>query len=231
MEQLHVDDMKTPSGRVHTGALRGVILHDLIHQALLQAGEDSAVSTYVFNDMDPMDGLPRYLPKKEYLPQMGKPLFQIPAPALEQSGINFSNASSEEKNEFERADSFAQFYALDFIKAFRTLGCNQEIIWSHELYQSGQMDEIIRQALDQVDQIKQIYRDVAEYELSADWYPFQPICPNCGKIGTTEVYDWDGEQVSFKCKVDKVDWAQGCGYEGKISPFGGYGRLIGPDTG
>jgi lysyl-tRNA synthetase class 1 len=26
---FHVDDMKTPSGRVHVGALRGVILHDL----------------------------------------------------------------------------------------------------------------------------------------------------------------------------------------------------------
>ena len=27
IKQLHVDDMKTPSGRVHTGALRGVLLH------------------------------------------------------------------------------------------------------------------------------------------------------------------------------------------------------------
>jgi len=32
--QLHVDDMKTPSGRIHTGSLRGVVLHDLVAKAL-----------------------------------------------------------------------------------------------------------------------------------------------------------------------------------------------------
>ena len=30
-----VDDMKTPSGRMHVGSLRGVIIHDLIYKALL----------------------------------------------------------------------------------------------------------------------------------------------------------------------------------------------------
>jgi lysyl-tRNA synthetase class 1 len=226
VKQLHVDDMKTPSGRVHTGALRGVILHDLVHQVLLLRGLDETKGTYVFNDMDPMDGLPSYLPKEDYFKHMGKPLHQIPAPSLEESGIDFSHASAEEIEEFKNADSFAEFYALDFIKAFRNLGCRQDIIWSHELYQSGQMDEHIRTVLDNVDQIKQVYKDVADYELPENWYPFQVICPECGRVGTTETIDWDGEQVTFECKVDKVEWAQGCGYKGKISPFGGTGKLL-----
>ena len=29
-----IDDMKTPSGRIHVGSLRGVIVHDLIYKAL-----------------------------------------------------------------------------------------------------------------------------------------------------------------------------------------------------
>ncbi len=226
VKQLHVDDMKTPSGRVHTGALRGVILHDLVHQVLLLKGLEETKGTYVFNDMDPMDGLPSYLPKEEYFQHMGKPLYQIPAPSLEESGIDFTQASAEEIEEFKNADSFAEFYALDFIKAFRTLGCRQDIIWSHELYESGQMDEHIKTVLDNVDKIKQVYKDVADYELPENWYPFQVICPECGRVGTTETVDWDGEEVAFECKVDKVEWAQGCGYKGKISPFGGTGKLL-----
>ena len=33
-----VDDMKTPSGRIHVGALRGVVIHDLAYNALKEAG-------------------------------------------------------------------------------------------------------------------------------------------------------------------------------------------------
>ncbi|MFH1959298.1 MAG: hypothetical protein ABIJ22_03160, partial [Patescibacteria group bacterium] len=79
VKNLHVDDMKTPSGRVHTGALRGVLLHDLIAK-VLQKQNSKTISTYIFNDMDPMDGLPTYLSKEDYEQHMGKPLYKIPAP-------------------------------------------------------------------------------------------------------------------------------------------------------
>jgi len=51
------------------------------------------------------------------------------------------------------------------------------------------------------------------------------ICQNCGKVGTTRVYEWDGKVVSYKCEPNMVVWAKGCGHEGKISPFGGSGKL------
>ena len=73
-----VDDMKTPSGRIHAGALCGVVYHGLIHQLLLERGKKSTYS-YVFNDMDPMDGFPAYLPEK-FRAYMGQPLFKIPSP-------------------------------------------------------------------------------------------------------------------------------------------------------
>ena len=41
-----VDDMKTPSGRVHVGSLRGVIIHDLIFKALKDAGAKLKESKY-----------------------------------------------------------------------------------------------------------------------------------------------------------------------------------------
>ena len=224
--QLHVDDMKTPSGRVHTGSLRGVVLHDVVAKVLQEKAAQPVVSTYVFNDMDPMDGLPAYLDPVEYDQHMGKPLHRIPAPPLEKSGLDLTQTSVEEKTRFQTAKTMAQFYAQDFINAFRKLDCDQEIVWSHELYESGQMDEVIKLSLDHVDQIKKIYKEVADYELPAQWYPFQVICPQCGKVGTTLTIDWDGEQVTFECQPHKVAWAKGCGYQGKISPFGGTGKLL-----
>ncbi len=226
--QLHVDDMKTPSGRVHTGALRGVMIHDIVAKAAAAklASNGPVVSTYVFNDMDPMDGLPSYLSESIYQKHMGKPMFTIPAPPLAESGLDLSSASPEELAELQAASTFGELYALDFIHAFRRLGCDQQIVWSHELYQSGAMDEAIRTALDSVTKIKSIYKEVADYQLPARWYPFQVICQKCGKLGTTTVTDWNGSEVTYECQPNKVTWATGCGHEGSTSPFGGTGKLL-----
>jgi lysyl-tRNA synthetase class 1 len=229
--KLHVDDMKTPSGRVHTGSLRGVLLHDMIGTALLAAADQGTVtvpvvSTYVFNDLDVMDGLPHYLDQTEYSQHMGKPLAKIPAPPLEHCGIDLTNATAEELSDFKNARNFAEFYAYDFIHAFRKLGCAQEIVWSHELYESGQMNEVIRLALDNVEKFRSIYQRVADYKLPERWYPFQVVCPQCGKMGTTLTTDWDGAEVTFECQAHKVEWAEGCGHIGKVSPFDGRGKLL-----
>lgn len=223
---LHVDDMKTPSGRVHVGALRGVILHDLVAKALAATNHSKVVSTYVFNDMDPMDALPSYLDPATYSNQMGKPLFMIPPPPLNQSGIDFSNSTQQERDRYQKLSNFAEFYAEDFRDAFLRLGCHQQIIWSHQLYQSGQMNSLIKLVLDHADQVRAIYQEVANYQLPLDWLPFQVICPKCGKIGTTTASDWDGETVAYHCQPNKVSWAKGCDHQGRTSPFDGTGKLL-----
>src|SRR5450756_1789623 len=49
-----VNDSKSPSGTVHVGSLRGVVLHDAIHRALLGAGLEARF-LYGVDDMDAMD--------------------------------------------------------------------------------------------------------------------------------------------------------------------------------
>lgn len=200
-----VDDMKTPSGRVHVGALRGVMIHDFIFKALQKKGRQVKY-TYVFNDMDPMDALPGYLDKAKYEPHMGKPFFQIPAPDGE--------------------EPYSRYFANEFIQAFNSIGANPEILWSSELYQSGKMDQVIKIALDNVDKIRQVYKEIGHYDLPADWAPFQPICEQCGKVGTTTAYGWDGRHLHYRCEENKVAWAKGCGHQGIVSPFGGTGKLL-----
>ena len=55
-EQL-INDSKTPSGRAHVGALRGVLLHDAVFRAI-QANGTPVRYTFGVDDYDPVDELP-----------------------------------------------------------------------------------------------------------------------------------------------------------------------------
>lgn len=202
-----VDDMKTPSGRVHVGALRGVIVHDLAFRALKDAGVNTKY-TYVFEDHDPMDDIPSYLPRDKFEKYLGMPLFAIPSPEP-----GFKN--------------YAEYYALEFQNVFNAIGSYPEIIWTKDLYTSGKMNEGIRKCLDKAGVIRQIYEEMYKKPLPSNWYPFQLYCPECGKVSTTQVTDWDGEKVTYECIVDKVKWAKGCGAKGKVSPFSTAEAMVG----
>ncbi|HEX8965195.1 MAG TPA: lysine--tRNA ligase [Patescibacteria group bacterium] len=205
-----VDDAKTPSGKIHVGSLRGVVIHDLIYKCLLDIGVN-AKYTYIFEDQDPMDGLPVYLPKEKFEKYLGLPLFKVPSPE-------------------EGYKSFAHYYAEDFKKVFNAIGSEPEIIWGGDLYRSGKMNPLIKEALDKADDIKKIYEEIYKKDMPEKWYPFQPYCTNCGKVSTTTVTDWDGEQITFTCEENKVKFTKGCGFTGKMSPFSGGGEIVGKLT-
>ncbi|MBU0978852.1 lysine--tRNA ligase [Patescibacteria group bacterium] len=221
VNKLHVDDMKTPSGRVHVGSLRGVVLHDLVAKVLATKTDQPVTSTYVINDLDGMTKIPSYLDTKKYQPYIDKPLCQIPAPQITESGIDTSHIPSEEKKKLQEANSYAQLYAFDFIHAFRYLGCSQEIVWSHQLYESGQMNGVIKTSLDKAQVIKDIYTKVAEYDLPTNWYPFKSFDKDL-QSKKTLTQSWDGQKVEA-VSLDKD------GQELKrftTSPFDGSGKLM-----
>lgn len=194
-----VDDMKTPSGKIHVGALRGVVIHDLAYKALKDHGVNTKY-TYIFDNHDPMDGLPVYLDQEKYSQYLGFPLFKVPSPV-------------------EGYENYADYYAKDFMEVFTKIGCHPEILWSTDIYKSGKMNDLIRLSLDRKDEIKKIYEEMYSNKLNDNWYPFQIYCTNCGKVSTTQVTGWDGELVSFICPVYRLDWTNGCGFEGKANPF------------
>jgi len=200
------DDMKTPSGRVHVGSLRGVIVHDLIYKALKDI-EVNAKFSYVFNDMDPMDGMPSYLDANKWGKHMGEPLYKIPSP---EPGFK----------------SFADYFAKEFISVFNSINCHPQIIWSSELHRAGKMNEVIKLILDKADVVRDIYKKVVKKDRASNWFPYNPICEKCGKIGTTSVYKWDGKYVYYKCEEKMVEWAEGCGYEGQVEPINENGKLV-----
>lgn len=201
----HIDDMFTPSGYAHVGSLRGPILHDLMYKVLKQQRE-KAVFTYVFNDFDPIDGLPDEL-KRDFLKYLGVPMRLAPSPD-------------------GKARSFADYFAEDFKKVLNKLGCEAEYLSSWDMYHEGRFNGVIKEALDNAYQIQDIYQEIAgSFKKKINWYPFQVICPSCRKLGTTKVTGWDGVKVVFSCEENLVSWAKGCGYRGEISPFDGNGKM------
>ena len=200
-----VDDMKTPSGRVHIGSLRGVVVHDLVYKVLKENNKNTKF-TYVFDDHDPMDAIPAYLEYKKWEKYAGIQLYKIPSPV-------------------KGYKSFAQYFADEYIKVFNSINCHPHLIWGSELYNSGKMNAVIKIILDKSNKVRSIYNKAFDKKKPKDWHPFNVVCEKCQKIGTTYVYKWDGKKVHYRCEPKAVAWAVGCGYKGSVSPYNGNGKL------
>ena len=201
-----VNDSKTPSGTVHVGSLRGPVILDTITRALRASGIETTL-LYGVDDLDPMDAQALLTPDAvEH--EMGRPLAHVP----DQAGDGHA--------------SYARHHAQVFIDVFAGLGIHPDrYYWMSEIYPTGAMDPYLRIALDKAAEVREIYRRVANVQHPDAWHPAGVICPNCGKVGTTIVTQWDGEQVFFECRARHVEWATGCGASGWISPFGGNAKL------
>lgn len=199
-----INDSTTPSGSSHVGALRGLIIHDLIREGL-SLNDKKAKFVFGFDDFDPMDGLPSYI-GENFRQYMGLPLSAVPAPDGKHA-------------------SFADQYASELKEVIKYLKIEPEYYYTTELYKTGKFNDSIKLTLDNAEKIRAIYKEVSGSDKGDDWYALNVVCPNCGKIGTTRVHGWDGSEVEFECMADMVDWAKGCGYKGKISPFDGNAKL------
>jgi lysyl-tRNA synthetase class 1 len=201
-----LNDSKTPSGTVHVGSLRGPVINDVIVRALRAAGLPTTF-LYGIDDLDPMDAQALLTPDA-VATEMGRPLAHVPDPVG------------------DGHDSYARHFAGQFIDTFAGLGIHPDrYYWMSEVYASGEMDRYIRVALDRAAVVRDIYRRVANVRHPDEWHPLSVICENCGRVGTTIVTAWDGERVHYECRPDLVSWAQGCGFAGDVSPFGGHAKL------
>ncbi|MGQ9865887.1 MAG: lysine--tRNA ligase [Pseudanabaenaceae cyanobacterium] len=198
-----INDSKTPSGRVHVGSLRGVIVHDTLYRALQRAGRPVRF-LYGTDDYDALDSVPHYLEGDRFRPHLGKALCDVPAP---------DNTASD----------YAKYFMGEFLEVFERLGVRPEIYYLRDFYRTGKFDRHIDVFLRNAHLVRQAYWEVSKAKRPDNWYPFQPICENCGKIATTVVTDYNGQEVFYTCQ--DISYVQGCGHQGWQSPFGGRGKL------
>ncbi|MDC0834163.1 lysine--tRNA ligase [Geitlerinema sp. CS-897] len=200
-----VNDSKTPSGRVHVGSLRGVIVHDVIYRALKRA-EKPVKFLYGIDDYDALDSVPNYLDRDKFVPYLGHPLCNVPSPG-------------------EGASDYAKYYSSEFFEVFDNLGVRPQIYYLRDLYREGKLNPYIDRFLQNAHLVREAYKQVSNADRAEDWYPFQVICQHCGKIATTVVSDYNGKEVFYTCKPDAMSYVEGCGGSGWVSPFDGNGKL------
>jgi lysyl-tRNA synthetase, class I len=204
-----VNDSKTPSGRVHVGSLRGVIIHDVIWRSLKHLGKPVKF-LYGADDYDALDTVPKYLDSEKFSPYLGFPLCNVPSPS---------------ENVGEGANDYAKYFMEEFLEIFRYLGVEPETYYLRDFYRSGRMNHHIDLFLQNAAKVREAYLKISGGKRADNWYPFQPICENCGKIATTEVNDYNGTEVFYTCKPNGANYVKGCGYQGWVSPFDGKGKL------
>ena len=204
-EPIIVRDEKTASGRVHVGSLRSAALHAIVADILKSRGINVEFR-FEINDFDPMDGIPSYLDESEYKKYMGVPLCNIPSPV-------------------EGYENFAELYGQEYVEVVNKIGFGAKVYRATELYKTGKMNDAITAILEKRAMVRDIYKEVSGSEKPENWYPLNVICEKCGNLSATKVTDFDGETVAYVCTSDAIEWAEGCGHEGRISPFDGNATL------
>jgi len=194
----------TPSGAIHLGNLREIIIADAIRTALIEVGASEGVEVdakliCIADTFDPLRRRYTFLPS-EYENHVGKPLSEIPL--LDHEG---------------RLLSYADCFLLPFLDSLNDLGIQLEIYRADVLYKSGEYVDAIKTALSRKEDLSRIIETVSGRRLPEDWSPFNPLCDACGRITAAVVKDYEigEEEAYYECE---------CGNKGMAS-FTGGGKL------
>ncbi len=212
---------KTPSGHIHIGILREIIICDALRRIFEKRG--AKVFFYLFmDDFDAAKRFPYYIDTEYQKNYLGKPFALIPCP--------FEDCGCE---------SYARHFGNEIISTFEYFGIKNEIIWTYDLYQKREMQEKIRIALENTDKIKEILKkyilptlDNERKQLFIDmqktWIPAMVICDECNKIQykATDGSIQPNRVIKYLKKEREVLYeCPGCGYKGKKSIYSGKLKL------
>ncbi|MFX1315122.1 MAG: lysine--tRNA ligase [Promethearchaeota archaeon] len=212
---------KTPSGHIHIGILREIIICDALRRIFEEKGK--SVRFFLFIDsLDAAKRFPAYIDSDFQEKNRGKPFSLIKCP--------FKECGCE---------SYAYHFGNELISTFDDFGIKTEIIWTHELYKTEEMYKKIKISLENTEKIKKILRKyilptldrekkAAFIKMQENWMPVMAICEKCNKIQHLEKdgsikpnrvlkYFKEQQKVSYVCSA--------CGYEGELSIYSGRLKL------
>jgi lysyl-tRNA synthetase class 1 len=186
----------SPSGNIHVGNLREVLVAEAVANALRAKGERAR---FVFH-ADTIDPLRKIAPSvpKEYQRCIGHSLARIPDP----EGCH---------------SSYAEHFLAPFEEALRRMNIDVEVLRSHELYESGFYAGVTREALEHTAELREILQEVSGREMPKDWSPYSPRAAS-GDLSNTRVVEHLPEEhrvvfVDGDGREDVADYSKG---EGKL---------------
>ncbi len=212
---------KTPSGHIHLGILREIIICDALRR-IFEKDVKIVNNLLFFDSLDAAKRFPPYIDKNFQTKHIGKPFAMIPCP--------YENCKCE---------SYAHHFGNELSEVFPDFGIKISIIWTHELYKTRKMQEKIKVALENTEPIKKILKkyiiptlkeeDKENFiKMQKNWIPVMAICEQCDRIqhrdndgsikpNRIKEYFPSEEKVSYKCEA--------CGFTGLISIWSGRLKL------
>jgi lysyl-tRNA synthetase class 1 len=187
----------TTSGPTHLGTVCEFLFPQAVADSLRYAGKE-AKYYFVADIFDAFDGVPSVFEqyRQQLEPHLGKPLTSVPDPT-------------------GKTASFGDYFLADAKAAMDRLGVKPEIVRATDLYASGAMDKYARLFLKEEQKVRGIVAKTSlREELPSGWSSIMPLCEKCGKIATTRVLSYSGDEYEYACDRD-VEYAKGCGYKGK----------------
>jgi len=195
--EIVISTMVTPSGPIHLGNLKEVMIGYLVAEALKKAGAKVSFNFFADN----FDSLRRVYPflPKSYQKYVGVPLSEIPDP-------------------WKCHQRYDEHFITPFLEALKILRIKPRVRYIDKLYKEGVYAPAIEKALAKREQIAEIISKFSGRKIAKDWWPFMPRCEKCGKISTTKVisFNLDKKTVSYQCS---------CGRRGSANFSKGEGKL------
>ncbi len=171
----------TPSGPIHLGSLREILTGDAVKRA-----SESGELLYIADSIDPLRKVYPFL-DDSYEQYVGMPLHDIPCPCGDH-------------------DNYAEHYLAPFLETIRELGIRCSIKYTHTMYAEGDYAEAAKLLIEAREEVAEIISKTTGRELDDSWYPYNPRCSDCGKMGDVEITSFEDPYVGYTC---------GCGHEGK----------------
>lgn len=173
------------------GTLREILTAEAVVRELRFRGRN-AKHIHVVDDLDVFRKVPSGIPES-YQQYLGMPLCDLPSP--------------------DNPDvSYADYYLEDLLSASADLKLDMEIMRAHEKYRNGYFVEAIEKALENIDVIKTILREVSGRELDEQWSPVQVVEDGYLKNRRFIAIDTANKTLTYINKDDQeaqVDYASG----------------------
>ncbi len=169
----------SPSGIVHAGNFREIITTDFVVKSLKNRGEKTRF-IYSWDDYDRFRKVPENVPDK-FEKYIGLPLSKVPSP---EEGYN----------------SYADYFESRLEKELEDMHMDIEFIRQTEMFENCEYTELIKKAMKNRGEIREILNQYRTEPLKQDWYPLRVYCKECGK-DFTEITDYNGKhKIEYRCE-------------------------------
>ena len=185
----------SPSGNIHVGNLREVLVAEAVVDALRARGEEVR---FVFH-ADTVDPLRKIAPG-------------IPASFKQYIGHSLSRVPDPEGCH----ENYAEHFLGPFEDSLKQMEVDVEVLRSHELYEGGLYAEVTREAIEHTAELRQILQEVSGREMPEHWSPYLPRTRD-GKLGGRVLEHLPEERKVVY--VDEDGWEEVADYgrgEGKL---------------